>query len=188
MEETRMINENDAGNLIQVRHVDSVLEFVGERVTDSSSDDRTQPRWTDLTLYRLTDGSGRYVLQVVGRSVVYHAVSGCERGVHVSLRELADHYLDEACEEPVPEPCPVCKPVDIEADLSAVTPGDLVVKMEVDRYSAYECRGVDELLQRLRLTQQVKGAGFSMPSLLLLDRAKVADPAIAAALSRIRRL
>lgn len=178
------MNDTDTAGTIRVRHVDELLEFPGELVTDSSSDDRTQPRWTDLTLYRVTDGSGRYVLQVVGRSVVYHAVNGCERGVHVNLADLADRYLDDACEDPVPEPCPECKPIDIEADLSEVPTADLTVKLEVDRYSAYECRGVPELLKRLRLAN----GKYSMPALLLLDRAKRVDPAIADALSQVRRL
>jgi hypothetical protein len=174
-----------APGLVRVRDTKEVLEFQGELVTDSSSDDRSQPRWTELVLYRLTDGTQRYVLQVIGRSTVYHAADGCERGVPVPLADLADRYLDEACTEPIPEPCEVCRPRDVEA----VEPNDeTVVKMEVDWYSAYECQNVDELLQRLRLTKGRSMGQFSMPALLLLDRAKSVDPTVAIALTQVRRL
>lgn len=170
---------------VQVRDTKEVLEFQGELVTDSSSDDRAQPRWTELVLYRLTDDTQRYVLQVIGRSTVYHAANGCERGVAVKLSELADRYLDEACTEPIPEPCEECRPADVEA----VGPDDpTVVKMEIDWYSAYECQTVEELLQRLRLTKGRSIGQFSMPALLLLDRAKSVDPIIAAALTQVRRI
>jgi len=170
---------------VRVRDTKEVLEFQGELVTDSSSDDRSQPRWTELVLYRLTDGTQRYVLQVIGRSTVYHAANGCERGVPIPLVDLADRYLDEACTEPIPEPCEECRPLDVEA----VDPGDpTVVKMEIDWYSAYECRDVEELLQRLRLTKGRSIGQFSMPALLLLDRAKSVDPVIAVALTQVRRL
>lgn len=188
MEDTRVPNAPLAPGYVRVRDTKEVLEFQGELVTDSSSDDRNQPRWTELVLYRLTDGSGRYVLQTVGRSVVYHAPSGCvhgDRGVRVKLADLADRYLDEACTDDVPEPCPDCRPLDIEA----VDPDDdLEVKMEVDRYAAYECRDVDDFLQRLRLTKGKSAGQFSMPALLLLDRARLVDETIALALNQVRRL
>ena len=170
---------------VRVRDIDGVLEFTGERVTDSTSDENNDHhRWTDLVLYRLTDGSGRYVLQTIGRSIIYPAVDGCERGVHTKLADLADRYLDDECEDPVPEPCPVCQPLDIEAD----DLGDTIVKMEIDRYAAHVCRDVGDLLQRLRLTRSKSPGQFSMPALLLLDRAKVLDEGIAEALSQVRRL
>lgn len=173
---------------VRIRNVKEILEFPGELVTDSSSDDRNQPRWTELVLYRLTDGTRRYVLQTIGRSVVYHAVTGCvhgDRGVRVRLADLADRYLAEDCTDDIPEPCPDCQPLDIEAVTAS---DDLEVKMEVDRYAAYVCDDVDGLLRRLELTKGKSSGQFSMPALLLLDRARVLDPAIAAALSQVRRL
>jgi hypothetical protein len=188
MEDTHAPTAELAPGYVQVRDTKEVLEFQGELVADSSSDDRSQTRWTELVLYRFTDGSGRYVLQTIGRSVVYHAVSGCvhgDRGVRVRLADLADRYLDEDCTEDVPEPCPDCQPLDIEA----VAPDDnLEVKMEVDRYTAYVCDSVHDFLQRLRLTKGKSAGQFSMPALLLLDRARLVDPVIEDALNQVRRL
>lgn len=187
MESTSAPTSPLAPGLVRVRDIREVLEFQGELVTDSSSDDRNQPRWTELVLYRFTDGTGRYALQTIGRSVIYHAATGCvqgDRGVRVKLADLADRYLAEDCTDDVPEPCPDCRPLDIEA---VESDDDLEVKMEVDRYTAYVCGNVDELLQRLQLTKGSPGQ-YSMPALLLLDRARVVDPVIAAALSHVRRL
>lgn len=187
MEDTTALGEPLAPGWVLARDTHGEdLEFPGELVADSSSDDQTQTRWTELVLYRLTDDTGRYVLQVIGRSLIYHALTGCSRGVQVTLRELADRYLSEDCADPIPEPCADCHPVDIEAD-DALVDGT-VVKMEVDWYAAHECPTVPVLLERLRLTRGRSAGQFSMPALLLLDRAKRVDPAIAAALSQVRRL
>jgi len=155
----------------------------------SSSDVATKPakpKWTELELYCKTDGTGEYVLHVVARSVTYHAANGCDNGVLVKLADLAKRYLDINCEEPTPEPCSICRPVDI-LDKEKITP-DMMVSAEVDWHTVYACHSVDELLENLRQTKGPKKGQFGMPALILLDRARRVDPTIAQALDEVHTI
>jgi hypothetical protein len=172
---------------VRLRTAGPSVQFKGEIVATSSSDVATKtakPKWTELELYRKTDGSGEYVLHVIARSVTYHAVNGCDNGVRVKLADLAQHYLDINCEEPMPEPCQVCHPLDIEDEI----PVGMEVSAEVDWHTVYACHTVDELLTNLRQTKGPKKDQFGMPALILLDRARRVDPVIAQALDEVRSI
>lgn len=172
---------------VRLRTAGPSVQFEGEIVATSSSDVTTKPakpKWTELELYRKTDGSGEYVLHVIARSVTYHSDNGCDNGVRVKLADLATRYLDINCEEPTPEPCSICHPLDIldEDDI----PKDMEVSAEVDWHTVYVCRTVDELLTNLRQTKGPKVGQFGMPALVLLDRARRVDSTIATALEEVR--
>lgn len=173
---------------IRLRTAGPSMQFQGVLISTSSSDVTTKPvkpQWTELELYRKTDGSNDYVLHVIARSVVYHAERGCDNGVRVNLRDLADRYLDPQCEEPVPEPCAVCRPQDIEDDVIAP---DVVVSAEVDWHTVYVCHNLDELLANLRQTKGPKKDQFGMPALILLERARAVDPILAAELDEVQTI
>lgn len=164
-------------------------EFEGELISISLGDSDSQyTHWTDLALYRKTDGSGNYVLQTVARSVVYHAINGCERGVTVSIGTLVKRFLGPDCTEPTPEPCELCAPIDIhDCGEGGIVPG-VSVRMEVDWYHVSLCRDEHELLNRLRDKKRTTINEFSKPARNLLDAAKEVDSRIRDALSQPRRI
>lgn len=75
------------------------IEFEGVRLGSASTERDDSLRWTEIHIYR-TEG-GNYVIQRLGRSVVYH-VSGksCSRGREVAGVDLPDSS----------EPCDRCAP------------------------------------------------------------------------------
>jgi hypothetical protein len=161
-------------------------EFEGEFIAKSLGDPKGEyTHWTDLALYR--KAAGGYVLQIVARSILYHAANGCQKGteygISIKLDELANRFLD-----PTPQPCAICNPPDIcdldEGDDIA----DITVNAEVDWYRVHECRTVDELLNRLRNKKSTTPNQYGRPAKMLLDRAQEVDPQIREALSRPRRI
>lgn len=174
---------------IRLRTAGPSMQFQGVLVASSSSDITTtkpvKPQWTELELYRKTDGSNDYVLHVIARSVVYHAKNGCDNGVYVNLRDLADRYLDPKCVDPVPEPCAVCHPQDIEDD--NIT-SDVIVSAEVDWHTVYVCHTLGDLLTNLRQTKGPKAGQFGMPALILLERARAIDPILATELDEVQNI
>lgn len=164
------------------------VQFAGKLVANSSSDSGYQPgkdKWTELELYRKTDGSDKYVLHVIARSVLYHKENGCNNGVPVKLADLARRYLDIKCTEPIPEPCPVCKPFDIEARLRD---SDVIVNAETDWHTIHVCDTVPDLLANLKQTKGPNAGKLGMPALMLLDRARRVDSRIAAELDQVRSI
>lgn len=155
------------------------LEFVGEKLVDLSwsYDDAAEAdhtRWTDLILYRVYDESSayRYVIQVVGRSVVYHKANGpCRYGVvmHVSrIRRDTERY-DALV------PCNQCGVGDIDE-----MDGTDSVAVEVDRPSLEKCRGAFDVVQVLqRRSARERESGLSMK---MLQTAVEVDDDIASAL------
>lgn len=172
---------------IRLRSAEGSIQFQGKIVASSSSDNGFIPnklKWTELELYRKTDGTDHYVLHVIARSVAYHAMSGCGNGVPVALSDLATRYLDPRCPEPIPEPCEVCKPRDIEAhDI-----GNIMVMAEVDWHIIHVCETVDDLFKNLRQTKGPNTGQFGQPALILLTRAQLVDNAIALALNTVRSI
>lgn len=173
---------------VRLRSADGGVQFAGELVATSSSDSGFKPdkdKWTELELWRKTDDSGQYVLHIIARSVVYHRQGGCNNGVPIRLAELSKRYLDVRCTEPIPEPCIVCKPLDIEARLRD---SDIIVNAETDWHTIYVCNSVSELLANLRQTKGKNAGQFGMPALVLLDRARQADAHLAAELNQVRAI
>jgi hypothetical protein len=108
-----------------VRDGQRPVTFVGWMVADADSQGGGDPRWTELALYRTT--SGKYVLEKIGRSDVFHSVR-CKRrskGIQVDSLEAAlkgedvdprDRYVQcEQCRPGYDE-----APVYVERDISSI--------------------------------------------------------------------
>lgn len=112
------------------------VEFDGEKLAESTSDDGKAQRWTDLTLYRTN--SGLFVIHRVGRSVVYHAQdSRCTRQAQPTLASLLTADPDYIA-------CRKCNPPDIYS-----APQNVTVLVEQDRHAAIiseTARGVVDVL------------------------------------------
>jgi len=166
------------GEVLRVRDADRVLEFYGTRIADVTTESARSQRWTDMNLYHLTDGTDRYVLQTVGRSVVYHEHdSACNSGTATRVFDLPEDA----------EPCTRCRPpvyVDCDDD-------ETVVDLESNRYSVYVCATATDVISRLRISRVTATAtldSFSAPAMRLLDHARQVDAGVAAALQVIERL
>ncbi len=169
-----------SGELLQVRDADRVLEFHGTELAYVSTETAASPRWTEMSLFHLTDGTDRYVLQTVGRSVIYHGHdSACNSGTATRALDLPEDA----------EPCPRCRPRVFDPDLEAVTDGD-TVDLESDRYGVHVCAAAGDVITRLRISRVNAGAldSFSAPAMRLLDHARQVDAGIAAALQVVERL
>lgn len=109
------------------------LTFMGWQIAAADSQSGSDVRWTELTLYKTL--TGKYVLEKVGRSDVFHA-DNCPRkskGVRFDSLEDATDDVEEALED-LFVPCdqdggngPHChpsydaSPVWVERDISAAT-------------------------------------------------------------------
>jgi hypothetical protein len=111
---------------------DERFVFEGKELGFATTDDGDSLRWTEITIWRTK--AGKYVFQKVGRSVVFHALDGCDYGI---VRD-ADSSLD-----PDHRSCPVCKPD---------TLADSQVKIEVDRFSAIVTENAPALVEACRIT------------------------------------
>jgi hypothetical protein len=178
-------NGSDVARTIVVRDEAGPLEFAGESVADLSwtydvAESYGHVRWTDLTLYRvLEEGSEwRYVIQIVGRSVVYHKVGDqCSAGIPRTVAMLKRN----------PERwnalrvCPTCDPEDLE-DLA---PGD-VVAVEEDLPTLHRCRSAAEVVNVMHArSARERKNGLSLK---LLQISSEVDEDIADELRKTRRL
>lgn len=170
---------DDPGELLRVRDADRVLEFQGTRIAYVSTESASSPRWTEMNLFHLTDGTDRYVLQTVGRSVVYHGHhSECNSGTAVFMANLPEDA----------EPCTRCRPPTFYPDGDA-DDRRTAVDLESDRYSVYVCALATDVITRLRISRANTALdSFSAPAMRLLDHARQVDAGIAAALQVVERL
>lgn len=172
---------------IVVRDEFGPLEFVGETVADLSwtyaaAAQYGHDRWTDITLYRvLQKGSEyKYVIQVVGRSVLYHNPNGvCHAGVNLAVAMLAQNTARyealKACDKVG------CRPEDLNKLADAA-----IVSVEEDLYTLHRCRDALAVLDVLyNRSKREKRSGLSMK---LLQTASKVDDDIATAMMRTRRL
>jgi hypothetical protein len=175
---------SEPAGLVRVRNDDEVLEFAGEAVATATTRQPGKVRWLDIALYRVTDGTGRYVIARTGRSVAVHRQGGCNRGVPVPVAELSGDSV----------PCHICGTPDL-AVLKMMPHG--VANREADHHSATVCANATEMLARLRLRGSPSeedssygngGNAYSAPAQRLLDEARLKDPVVEAAASVIRRL
>lgn len=175
-----------ASSMILVRDQDGPLEFVGEMVADLSwtyeiAESYGHSRWTDLTLYRVLEPGSEYayVLQVTGRSVLYHRVGGpCRNGVNLPVSVvMRDEERYRALRA-----CPDCTPKDL--DYLEETEK---VAVEEDLPTLHKCRSAADLVGVMtdRIQRERNKNGLSMK---LLKFASAVDPAIAAQQVKTRRL
>jgi hypothetical protein len=122
-EPTTPTDGNVESKRFQIRDSQRLVTFTGECLGESTSQSGTDVRWTELSLYK-TD-SGRYLVERVGRSDVFHTKSCARR----SKGELKQHLSDNVPEDRELEdyvPCDECKPsridspVYVERDIFAV--------------------------------------------------------------------
>ena len=156
------------------------LPFVGEMVADLSwsfdeAHARGHQRWTDITLYRVMQRSEyKYLIQVVGRSVVYHDPTGsCHRGVNVTVGALArddDRYQ-------ALDPCRECRP----QDLGEIKDDAFVVAVEENLYTLHRCKTADAVVDVLYR----RGNHLSLK---LLQTASAFDDGILKAMAKMRKL
>jgi hypothetical protein len=76
------------------------VHFTGELLAESTTQRDDAPRWTEMELYRKTDGE--YLLHRLGQSVVYHELEGpCDRGTATRGPDLpADAEPCHQCDAP----------------------------------------------------------------------------------------
>jgi|SRR5579859_92188 len=173
-----MSNANEGGGgIIRVRDAAEVLEFRGELIFEVSTENPNVARWTEMQLFRFTDGTDRFLLHIIGRSVVVHANKGsCNSGVPVQASKLPNDV----------ELCSVCKPIDPDE-----VEDDFLFDMEEDRYTSHICDSAEEVITKLRSPRQVgpRVAGsISGPGQRLLAGAAQVDSRIMAAMSSVRKL
>lgn len=126
-----------AGERFNLKDGQRPITFMGWKLAEADSQSGTDIRWTELTLYKTLNG--RYVLEKIGRSDVFHS-DACKRrskGVKFgSLDIAAENELDDDVTlEEVYVPCEDCKPsfddepVWVERDISAVTLAESAEKL-----------------------------------------------------------
>ena len=201
-----VVPENSGPAIIHIQDAAQVYEITGVVVDSISTEVPQKPQWLEITLYRCHDGTGRYVLQFVGRSVLYHtAGSQCNTGVPTLAGD--DVFPKDA------EPCRRCKPPRITSS-SWESLKDKLFDLEMDRHKVEvaDGRADDELLaaaagmttedQRWDASARVvlqllhdswqqrpsSTATLTTPAQRLVDKAASHDPHIAAAVRRVVRL
>lgn len=178
------ISPNDGygdGEIIRVPDsTGSLKEFNGILLADVSTENPDSLRWMEMELYKVTDGTNRYVLHLVARSVVYHRFeSDCKRGVP---RPVSDKDWPEDA-----EPCRTCRP-----SLWLDAPDDRQYDLEIDRHTTFVCEDAAEMISHLRVGPQSRGklppGALSGPAQRLLDIAAHRDDNIAAATRSVERI
>jgi hypothetical protein len=119
----------DAEKLPAVRQVQDAIgfkQFNGYLLHRVSTEVRHKPQWLEIELWKVTDGTGRYVLHFTGKSVLVHKYgSDCNTGVPTAFSELS---IDA-------ESCRKCRP-----DLQHALP-TAIFEAETDRHKAEICDG-----------------------------------------------
>lgn len=74
----------------EVRDSISPVQFQGSLLAEISNESDQRNRWTEVRLFRTE--SGRYVLNVIARSVVFHSPTGCAtaNGERTTARDALD--------------------------------------------------------------------------------------------------
>lgn len=165
------------GKLFRLKDSYREVEFEGVLLSEVSTDNSSAPRWTEMELYKISDGSGRYVLSVMGRSVVYHAHNGqCNSGVPVSVKEIDEEF----------EPCHRCNP-----PIPQALAGVLTVDLEEDRPQVHVVNDPQELLRKLHnpRANAISGPGQRLLAIAAMNEdGTVKDEGIFSAINRVERL
>jgi hypothetical protein len=110
----------------QVQDAIGFKRFTGYLEHRVSTEVRHKPQWLEIELWKVTDGTGRYVLHFTGKSVLVHKNgSDCNAGVPTAFSELS---IDA-------ESCRKCRP-----DLQHALP-TAIFEAETDRHKAEICDG-----------------------------------------------
>lgn len=161
--------------IIRIRDAARTIEFEGTMLSDVSTETDSNPRWTEMELYLTVDG--RYVLTIIGRSVVYHDSAGrCNSGVPTPVGEIDPELRDEL------EPCPRCNPPGPD-DLA----GTVTIDLEEDRHVVHVCATAADVVRKLR-NPKSSSSSISGPGQRLLAIAARCDDGIMAATTTVDQL
>jgi len=171
------------------------VSFRGYLIKSISTRAGSQPRWTELALYKVTDDAGGYVLRNTGKSVLYHRPGEpCNLGVSARVGDLDDDRFN-ALEPHVttierfpgdPKALAPCYPPDLD-DLDP----DTVIAAELDLNGIRRCptvRAVLEGLEQVKWDQGSRTRFLSEPAQRLLAEAADLDSDIAEMLAEVREL
>ena len=152
------------------------IEFSGTLLADVSTETPDSDRWTEIRIYRTIAGS--YVVERVGRSVIYHEHDGpCNTGVPVRSGDLDDMFT----------PCRRCQ----VADLDVISQNEMV-DQELDKHQTdvVDAAGVQGVLtlQRRDHNRGENVSYLSNPALRALALAANADSALCDVRSHVRRV
>lgn len=159
-----------------VRNQLEVIEFEGKMISGATTERPDDPRWTEINIYKTVGGS--YVIERIGRSVVYHVHgSECNYGIATRVENLPDDA----------EPCKFCNP-GAQEDLFA----EDLVDFEIDIHSAEVCSAA-ELPQRLTHKKVNRDTGkeerfMSSVSRRALQGALDADQELTNAVMNVRKV
>jgi len=150
------------------------IEFTGTLIALASSEGPSSQRWTEIEVFRTQ--AGKYVVHVIGVSLVYHAMDGtgslCRSGHVTTQAELSRGS----------EPCKDCHP---DRNRSTNRVGrDLKVRRETDRHSVEVVDSADRLSDALTITRQDGTTYLSSVASDALAQSAVKDPAVQAALNK----
>lgn len=170
---------DDDTKMFLLRDIDRDVQFTGVMLSEVSTDNSKAPRWTEMALYVITDGQnkGKYVLSVMGRSVVYHVHNGqCNSGVPVAVSEIDEEF----------EPCHKCNPPTPQ-ELAATVSVDL----EEDRPQVHMVDNAHDVLRKLRNPRagSISGPGQRLLAIAAMKAdGTVNDKGIYDAINRVERL
>jgi hypothetical protein len=163
-----------ADHVITVHDDIGIKSFHGVLLSEVSTENSThahsaplKPRWLEMELYRFTDGTHRYLVHLVGKSVIYHIQgAGCDTGVPTPLSELPEDG----------EACPICTPPSISVMDELATPP--LASLEQDYNTVYTGDGPHGLLEEMekRRPKNFPSGRLSAPAQRLLDLAAQKDP------------
>ena len=131
-----------------------VVQFDGFLLASTTTDDanrKGQQQWTELEIWVKTDEQGDksgFVFRSVGKSVVFHSINGCRRGVGIKVSDVSDELADNPTIAVGDlEPCRYCKPPEFD-DLESLGVGS--IRLEVDRPKVRSCVTARDLVEALR--------------------------------------
>lgn len=163
------------GELHEIQDSASVKSFFGVLLSEVRTNAlRKKLRWIEMALYRITEGpnTGKYFLEIVGCSDVFHEFGGsCGSGV----KTLSNNVISTA------RPCHDCNPALLEDG----RPREIVVAMENDRTRVHLCDDAKAVVARLR-DETLDGA-ISGPGQRLLNEAAFDDEEIRKATRTVER-
>lgn len=150
--------------MFSIQNGKRILRFQGEKLAHSSSKGPNSTRWVEFTLYR-TD-SGKYVVERVGVSVVFHSV-------HCAVLRRNSGTSDALPAETISDtlvPCPECLPLRDEEQY--LVPENI-------RHRAQVCASAESVISSLKQSDANKTEYLTNVALRLLEDAAEADPLIA---------
>lgn len=122
---SRSLNESQIHKVL-IQDADRFREFDGYMMYRVSTEVPLKPQWLEIEIWKVMDGTCRYVLHFVGRSVLVHKEnSDCNTGVPTPAIRLAED--SEACRK--------CRP-----DLAHAKDDD-IFEAETDRHKIEVCDG-----------------------------------------------